>query len=85
MPHNPPPYLRTLGVRARAPAGSSHHIAGRRVAELPPISSTSGDFRQEWDGRDSDGQLVPPGTYIYELLLDIQKDQDKTGLVLVAY
>ena len=60
-------------------------LAGRRVTELPPISSRSGEFRQEWDGRDSDGRLVPPGTYIYQLLLDIQQDQDKTGLVWLAY
>ncbi len=60
-------------------------LAGRRVAELPPISSRSGEFRQEWDGRDGDGRMVPPGIYVYELLLDIQQEQNKTGLVSVAY
>ena len=60
-------------------------LAGRRVAELPPISSRSGEFRQEWDGRDGEGRLVPPGTYIYRLLLDIKQEQDKTGIVSVAY
>ena len=34
---------------------------------------------------DSDGRLVPPGTYIYRLLLDIKQEQDKTGIVSVAY
>ncbi len=61
------------------------NLAGRRVTELPPISSTSGEFRQEWDGRDGDGRMVPPGIYVYELLLDIQQEQNKTGLVSVAY
>jgi gliding motility-associated-like protein len=60
-------------------------LAGRKVTELPSISSRSGEFRQQWDGRDGAGQLVPPGTYIYQLRLDIQQDQDQTGLVWVTY
>jgi gliding motility-associated-like protein len=60
-------------------------LAGRLVVELPPILSRSGEFRQEWDGRGVDGELVPPGTYIYKLALDVEENHERMGSFSVAY
>jgi flagellar hook assembly protein FlgD len=49
------------------------------------MPSRSGQFRQEWDGNDANGQRVSPGIYLYELLLDVEKSERKMGFVSVAY
>lgn len=39
-----------------------------------------------WDGKDDDGDLVPPGIYIYQIVVDTDGgDKVKTGTVVVAY
>jgi len=62
-----------------------YDLAGRRVAELPPLPSRSGEFHQAWDGRDAAGQRVPPGTYVYKLILDVEDEQNKMGFFSVVY
>jgi len=62
-----------------------YDLAGRLVAEPPPLAVRSGEFSQDWDGRDTDGQLVPPGTYLYKLTLDVEDEQHQTGFISVAY
>lgn len=40
----------------------------------------------EWDGRDDRGQLVPPGTYLFRIVVELEpSDEVATGLVGVAY
>jgi len=62
-----------------------YDLAGRMVAELPPLPSRSGEFHQAWDGRDAAGRRVPPGTYVYKLILDIEDEQNKMGFFSVVY
>ena len=62
-----------------------YDLSGSLVAELPAIASRSGEFRQEWNGRDADGQRVPPGTYVYKLALEVEDEQNKMGFFSVAY
>jgi len=39
-----------------------------------------------WDGKDEDGELVPPGIYIYQVIADTDEgDVIKGGTVVVAY
>lgn len=39
-----------------------------------------------WDGRDSQGDLVPPGTYLYRVVVDLEPDDVVAlGLIAVAY
>ena len=39
-----------------------------------------------WNGKDDDGDLLPPGIYIYEVELDVDAgDQKASGTVIVAY
>jgi hypothetical protein len=63
---------------------------------LPPseymVTSKAGNaaaargMKGYWDGKDEDSDLVPPGTYIYQVLVDTQDGEKiKTGTVTVAY
>jgi len=39
-----------------------------------------------WDGKDKDGDLVPPGIYVYQIVVKTDDgDKSKTGTVAVAY
>ena len=62
-----------------------YDLAGRLIVELPPINALSGEFTHRWDGRDQTNRLVPPGTYIYHLQLDIEGQKAQTGLLSVAF
>jgi len=62
-----------------------YDLAGRMVAELPPRPSRSGEFHQAWDGRDAAGRRVPPGTYLYKLVLDVEDEQNRMGFFSVVY
>jgi hypothetical protein len=62
-----------------------YDLAGTLVAQLPVLATRSGAFQQQWDGRDGQGQLVRPGTYVYELTLDSKDQHTQTGVVTVTY
>ena len=69
---------RTVSVRI-------YNLAGQEVAALPPTRSRSGQFRQEWDGTDANGQRVPPGIYLYDLSLNVEQTERTMGFLAVAY
>jgi len=62
----PSPFRRVVNVRCGGafaqvrPQLSVYDASGRMVRRLPSVWSTT------WDGRSSDGQLVPTGTYFIE-------------------
>ena len=60
-------------------------LSGRAVATLGDEFNTSGAYTQEWNGRDDAGRLVPPGSYLYRLVLDAETAEEKLGLFAVAY
>ena len=60
-------------------------LAGRPVATLTSGLSTSGAYRQTWDGRTATGALAPPGTYLYRLKLEAEKVDEIIGLFALAY
>ena len=62
-----------------------YDLAGRLVAALPPVPSRSGQFHQEWDGRDAGGRWVQPGIYFYKLALEVEDERHKMGFFSVAY
>ncbi|MFA6110508.1 MAG: FlgD immunoglobulin-like domain containing protein [Candidatus Latescibacterota bacterium] len=39
-------------------------LAGHRVRRLLSAPLSAGTYEQEWDGRDDQGKIVPPGTYL---------------------
>jgi len=71
-------------------------LSGRRVRSLPPRELDAGRYLPvarggaslpgRWDGLDDAGNLVPPGTYIYRVIVDLDpEDEIAVGLVSVAY
>jgi hypothetical protein len=62
-----------------------YDLAGRLIRDVEPESSESGVFAQRWDGRDNNGDLVTPGTYIYDVTLSAETEERRTGVVGVVY
>lgn len=63
-----------------------HDLSGAPVRRLYAERDLSGPNNVEWDGRNQDGQLVPPGLYL--LRLSVQTDAGETTqvhTVAVAY
>lgn len=44
-------------------------LNGRRMATVPQGSQTAGPQMARWDGRDSEGQALPPGVYLLSVAL----------------
>jgi len=61
-------------------------LSGRRVHRLEPRPQSAGSMEVRWDGRDSNGDLMPPGIYFYHLKInsDVSTDQF-TGTLSLAY
>ena len=62
-----------------------YDLAGRVVHILPATSAKSGAFEQAWNGRNAQGQLLPPGTYLYELTLETKDQERQVGSFAIAY
>jgi hypothetical protein len=73
-----------------------YDLAGLLVRTLPetrlsagrhaPMAGRAADLPATWDGRADDGDLVPPGSYIYRLVVDVEPDEvTSVGIVGVVY
>ncbi len=72
-----------------------YDLAGRLVRRLPERMLRAGSYLGgqddpthpgAWNGRNDAGDLVPPGTYVFRLVVDIDPDAETSvGLVGVAY
>ena len=61
-------------------------MSGRLVREVYVGRDHSGQYIQTWDGRDSNGQLVPPGLYVCRVAVNREGGRDSgTRLIAVAY
>lgn len=63
-----------------------HDLTGRRLRNLSPLPGLAQHYTVTWDGRNSSGDLVPPGVYV--LRLEVEGDsrsQTVQRLVSVAY
>jgi len=61
-------------------------LTGAIVRQLGPVDLGVGRHELPWDGRDDDGQLVPPGLYLYRFTaLGDGDDETQVGVVAVAY
>ncbi len=62
-----------------------YDLSGRLVRRLYEGDESSGPHRHRWEGRDEDGQLVPPGHYLYRVRLEADRGtEERTGLVRVV-
>ena len=60
-------------------------LRGRRVRRLVEIrSAATGLYRVEWDGRDGDGHLVPPGLYVARVGVDTDADGTEAVAIVVG-
>ena len=51
-----------------------------------PLAGRAVDLPVVWNSRDDDDDLVPPGVYIYRLVVDLDPDDEiSVGVIGVAY
>ena len=63
-----------------------YDLSGRRIAQIQTDGSTAGSLQVEWDGRDSQGQIAPPGIYLYRLAIDVDDTStEHSGTLALAY
>ena len=63
-----------------------YDLSGRRVVQLQNRGSNAGRQRIDWNGRDAAGKLVPPGSYIYRLVIGSDDaSSERVGTVSLAY
>ena len=61
-------------------------VSGRLVRVLHRGGVSVGTFQFSWDGRDASRALVPPGLYLYRVLVEAEEGQDtRTGALAVVY
>jgi gliding motility-associated-like protein len=63
-----------------------YDLSGRRIAQLQKGSSTAGKLEVQWDGRDDEGAMVPPGLYLYRLIVDSDETAaERSGTLSLVY
>ena len=63
-----------------------YDLSGHGVQTLATTQIKTGAVEYTWDGRRSDGGLVPPGVYIYRIRLDTDEGpEEQVGTIAVAY
>ena len=63
-----------------------YDLSGHAVQTLASTQIKTGIVEYSWDGRRSDGSLVPPGVYVYRIRLDIDEGaEEQVGTIAVAY
>ena len=77
--------LRNIGV-PRQIALRIFDLSGRLVREVISTPAVSGSFAAVWDGRRTEGDLVAPGVYLYQVDLTTDKGLSAAaGTIAVAY
>ena len=63
-----------------------YDLSGRRIAQIHTGGSTAGSLQAKWDGRDSQGQVAPPGIYLYRLAIDLDNvSTERSGTLSLVY
>ena len=63
-----------------------YDLAGRMVRNLYSGREASGEHQHLWDGRDSQGVLVPPGFYVGRVKADaLAKKEQRSTAIMVVY
>jgi hypothetical protein len=61
-------------------------LSGRSLRVIHDGQQHSGGLRFSWDGRDENGERVPPGLYVYRISVESEKGGDQlAGTVAVVY
>ena len=63
-----------------------YDLSGHRVTQFQLGGSTAGTLNIKWDGRDQDGQMTPPGIYLYRLAIDSDDSSiERSGTLSLVY
>jgi hypothetical protein len=63
-----------------------YDLSGRRIIQLQKGGSTAGTLEVQWDGQDAGGQMVPPGLYIYQLVVNSDEtSSEQSGTLSLVY
>ena len=61
-------------------------LSGQRVKRVYAGENPLGKYSHQWDGTDSFNRRVPPGLYLYRIVLDVQSGQEtNSGILSVIY
>ncbi len=75
-----------LGVEDTATELGVYTLTGQRVRALVRGKFNKGFYTEQWDGRDDQGMLVPPGIYLLHIKVDADKEASaQFRAVSVAY
>ena len=76
-----------LRLTEEAPLGVEiYDLNGRQVRALRGDRGASALYQLVWDGRDDGGNMVPPGLYIYRILVDAGSgSEEKLGHIALVY
>ena len=63
-----------------------YDLSGRRLAQLQKGGSSAGKLEVKWGGRNDEGEMVPPGLYLYRLLVDSDNTStERSGTLSLVY
>lgn len=63
-----------------------YDLSGRQVHQVQGGALESGSYQWSWDGRADDGSPVPPGNYLYRILVKADnRDEQRLGIIAVTY
>ena len=63
-----------------------YDLSGRRVRELQTDPLLSGTYQWSWNGQADDGNLVPPGNYIYRISVETDnRSEHQSGIIPLTY
>ena len=61
-------------------------LSGRLIRAIQEDVAGSSSFAIDWDGTDDQGQLAPPGLYVFRLAVDADTgSQSRVGQVALVY
>ena len=63
-----------------------YDVSGRQIRSIETVRSSAGNIDLRWDGLDRNGQLVPPGLYMYRINIGSDDSKDvHSGILSVVY
>ena len=63
-----------------------YDLSGRRLAQLQTGESSAGKLEVKWGGHNDEGEMVPPGLYLYRLLVDSDNTStERSGTLSLVY